>query len=1064
MSARVKSAVLVACITLMAVALAGCGPTSSPAAEPQPATPAATVVAATAASPSPTVTAALVATATASPEPTAAVATVAATPSATPEPTVTTAPVVVTPTATPEPTATAAPVVAPTASPEPTATAAPPVSTPTATPQPTATVAAESEADAPLAFDPLVTRGTLSNGMVYYIRHNEEPRERAHLSLVVKAGSILEEEEQRGLAHFVEHMAFNGTERFAKQEIVEYLESIGSTFGADLNASTGFDRTLYFLEVPTDDPEILETAFQILSDWAFAITLEPEEVELERGVILEEWRLRRGFGARFQDNWFPLIFGDSRYNERSPIGLPEIIETAPVERLSEFYERWYRPDLMAVIAVGDFDTELIEAKVRQHFAPPPEGEASQASAAVGSPTDRPRYDLPEHDAPRVNVFSDPEAPGTQLFLLRKIPPETGQNLAALRRIVVDRLAFMMLNARLFERSQVEDPPYLWAGGSRGPFVDPVDLVQFGAWVEQDGVEPGFAALLQETQRARQHGFTESELAREKITLLSAIERVYKERDQRESTDLAQEYADHFLSGIPVPGVEAEWEFYQELLPQISPAEVDDVASSWAEPGNTVLLVMRPEGSDGKSDDDLASELQAQLAAADMLEVEPYEDEFEDVPLLATLPTAGTITDEEQIESIDAVKWTLSNGITVIAKQTDFKNDEIVFGAFSPGGHSLVADADHVSALYADQLVAGSGVGEHNNVTLDKLLAGKRVSVSPYIGELFEGFRGRTSPEDMETLFQLITLYATAPRLDPVYYSTYESSLRSIAETRADQPDAVFSDAVNAVLSQNHFRRRPLTLELLEELSLERAEAVYADRFEDLGDATFVFVGAFDWESLRSLTATYLASLPTGGRVEQWRDVGVDPPTGLEDHVVRSGIEPRSRTVVVFAGEAMLSRQEALTLTAAAEMLTIRLRERLREELGGTYSVGANARSTLLPDPEYRISIGFGSDPARAEELLVEVFEELDWLREGGEQEYLDTVKELLRTPREEQLRDNGFWLGQIQTVTQRGEAFTATTGFEDRLDALTLEEVAAAARRFLTEDRYVQVVLLPEDA
>ena len=366
-----------------------------------------------------------------------------------------------------------------------------------------------TDPDAPLAFDPTVVRGTLSNGLVYYVKHNEEPRERAHLSLIVKAGSILEEEEQRGLAHFVEHMAFNGTERFEKQQIVEYLESIGSTFGADLNASTGFDSTQYFLEIPTDDPEILETAFQILSDWAFAITLDPAEVELERGVILEEWRISRGFGARFQDNWFPLIFGDSRYTERSPIGLPEIIENAPVERLREFYERWYRPDLMAVIAVGDFDPEVIEAKVRQHFAPPPEGEAGQASAAVGSPTDRPRYGVPEHEEPRVNVFSDPEAPGTQMFLLRKLPPASGDDVAALRRIVVDRLAFMMLNARLFERGQVEDPPYLGASGVRGSFVEAVDLVQFGAWVEQDAVEPGFAALLEETQRARQHGFTQS---------------------------------------------------------------------------------------------------------------------------------------------------------------------------------------------------------------------------------------------------------------------------------------------------------------------------------------------------------------------------------------------------------------------------------------------------------------------------------------------------------------------------------------------------------------------------
>ena len=369
----------------------------------------------------------------------------------------------------------------------------------------------------------------------------------------------------------------------------------------------------------------------------------------------------------------------------------------------------------------------------------------------------------------------------------------------------------------------------------------------------------------------------------------------------------------------------------------------------------------------------------------------------------------------------------------------------------------------MSAVYADQLVAGSGVGEHDNVALDKLLAGKRVSVSPYIGELYEGFRGQTSPEDIETLFQLITLYATAPRLDPIYFSTYEASLRTLAETRADQPDAVFSDTVSSVLSQDHFRRRPLTPELLDELSIERAEAVYADRFADLGDATFVFVGAFEWEALRSLTETYLASLPASGRVEQWRDVGIDPPTGLEDHVVRSGIEPRSRTVVVFAGDMEWSRDEALSLTAAAEILTIRLRERLREALGGTYFAFASARASRIPEPEYRISISFGSDPARADELLMEVFEELEWLRDGGEQEYLDTVKELLRTPREEQLRDNGFWLGQIQSSLQREQDFAGILDFEDRLDALTLEDVVAVAQRYLTDDRYVRVVLLPEE-
>ena len=880
---------------------------------------------------------------------------------------------------------------------------------------------------------------------------------------MVKAGSILEEEDQRGLAHFVEHMAFNGTARFAKQEIIDYLESIGSSLGADLNARTGFDDTMYWLEIPTDDPEVTETAFQILSDWAYAVTFEPAEVELERDVVLEEWRLGQGFDSRLQGNLLPLLFGSSQYSDRSPIGLPEIIETAPVERLRDFYERWYRPDLMAVVAVGDFDTELIEAKVKQHFAPSPEGEANQERAAVALSTDRPSFNIPSDEAPRIEVFTDPESPGTQFILVRKLDPDMGQDLAAFQRNVVERLAFMMLNARLFERGQIADPPYLAAGAGRSPFVEPLDIVTFSAWLEEDGVERGLATVLEELQRIRQHGFTDSELAREKVNLLSSVESSYKQRDQTPSANLVGSYVDHFIRGTPVPGIQAEWELYQELLPQILLAEFNGVAESWTRPQDTALLIVRPKETSANTDGDLAAVVQSQLESANTLEVDPYADVLGDVPLLATLPTPGSITGEERIESIDALKWTLSNGITVIAKHTDFLNDEVVFGAFSPGGHSLVVDEDHVSALYAAQLVSGSGVGPHDNVTLDKLLAGKRVSVSPYIGELFEGFRGNASPKDLETLFQLITLYVTAPRLDPVFFSRYESSLRSIAEIRAAQPDAILFDTVNTVLGQNHFRQRPLTIELLEELSLERGEAVYADRFADLGDATFVFVGAFDWENLRSLAATYLASLPTSRRAEQWRDVGIDPPMKLEDHVVRSGLEPRSNTVLVFAGDMEWSREEALRLMVAGEILGIRLRERVREELGGTYSIRVNASDSSLPDPEYLVSIIFGSDPSRTEELFGEVMKEVDWLRNGGEQEYLDTVKELLRTSRQEQLRENRFWLSQIQSAVQRDEAFTEILSFGEWLEVLTLEQVAEAAQRYLTADRYVRVVLLPED-
>ena len=1025
MTRKLKAVVAVAFVALVLAALLGCG--SDP-------------------------------TATAIPEPTATAVPASPTPTASPEPTAAAAPTEVTPTASPEPAPEPEPTA--TATPEPAATPEP---TPTATPEPTPTAAPVIAPNAPLPFDPLVARGVLSNGLSYYIRHNEEPRDRAHIALVVRAGSVHEEEEQRGLAHFVEHMAFNGTERFAKQEIIDYLETIGSSFGNHLNASTGFDDTRYFLEIPTDDPEITETAFQILSDWAYAVSFDPEEVDLERDVVLEEWRLSQGFYSRIEENLLALLLGSSQYAQRSPLGLPEVVETAPVEQLRNYYERWYRPDLMAVVAVGHFDIQEIEAKIKQHFAPPPEGEAGQERASVGVATGRPSFEVPAHDEPWIEVFTDAESPGTQFILIRKLAPDKGQDVEAFRRFVVERLAFMMLNARLFERTQVENPPYLGAQALRSSYVEPLDIAQFAGWVDTDGVELGLQAVLEELQRVRLYGFTEGELGREKSNLLRSAESVYKQRDQTPSQSFAKEYAGHFLTGTPAPGIEAEWELYQQLLPEVSLAEFDDVVETWTKAENTALLVVRPSETDAASDDELTASTLAQLQGADTLDVEPYADDLGDVPLLGEIPAPGSITSEERIESIDAQRWTLSNGITVIAKQTDFRDDEVEFTAFSPGGRSLVSDEDHVSALYSAGLVSGSGVGPHDNITLDKLLAGKRVAVAPFIAELFEGLSGSASPEDLETLFQLITLYATEPRLDPVYFSTYEARLYSIAEINAAQPDAVLFDTVNRVLAQDHLRQRPLTVKLLEELSMERAEAVYADRFADLGDATFVFVGAFDWEALRSLTETYLASLPSGGRAEEWADHGIDPPLGLIDQIVRSGIEPRSNTVVVFAGDMDWSRQEALNLAVVGDVLQIRLRERVREELGGTYSIGVNGGSSSLPDAEYLVSIIFGSDPARAEELFGEVLDEVEWLQAGGEQEYLDKVKEQLRTLREEDLRENGFWLNQIRAAAQRGESFTEIGGFDQRLDALTLGQVAATAQLYLTGDRYVRVALFPEE-
>ena len=756
-----------------------------------------------------------------------------------------------------------------------------------------------------IAFDPEVRRGTLGNGMTYYIKVNPEPPDRIQLRLGVKAGSVLEEESERGLAHYLEHMAFNGTASFEGNEIIDYLESIGSAFGPDLNAYTSFDETVYLLEVPTD-PAVVATAFDIFSEWAYAMTLDPEEVEKERGVVLEEWRLGRGAGQRIRDQQFPVLFGDSQYSVRLPIGLQEVIETASADDLRGFYERWYRPDLMAFVAVGDLDPDEMEALIREHFAPAPEGAADFPRAyRTDAPTDRTLFPVPPHPDLRVNVATDPEENLTQLWIYHKVPAQVGHDRAAYRRLLVDRLFAGMINARLYERGRAADPPFLAAGSGRSLLVGDAATLYMAAYLDKDRIPRGLDTLLEEMQRVVQHGFTPTELEREKANMLRAIESAWHEKDQRPSQRLAEEYLRHFLDGEPVPGVDAEYALYQEMLPEITVEDVNRIAEPWRGIHNAVVLLSGPDGIPAGPETE--AELTAKVIGAPSLEVAAYDDEASDKPLLAEIPEPGVIVAEEAIDAVDAVRWTLSNGVTVIAMQTDFRDDEVLLSATSPGGTSLVEDADYVAALTADSLVSGSGVGEHDVVALDKLLAGNTASLSPYIGGLFEGFTGDSSPDDLETLFQLVTLYATAPRLDQDYYQSYSSNLRSQAESRLLQPDAVFSDTYRSAISQDHFRTRPFTLELLEDLSLERSTAIYHDRFGDLGDFTFIIVGAFDWDALRSLTATYLASLPSSGRVETWRDVGIDPPPAIEERIVRQGVDERSITRVAFAGEMEWSR-------------------------------------------------------------------------------------------------------------------------------------------------------------
>lgn len=693
-----------------------------------------------------------------------------------------------------------------------------------------------------LPIDDRVAIGRLENGLTYYIRSNTEPKNRAELRLVVNAGSVLEEENQQGIAHYLEHLAFNGTKNFAKQEIVDYLESLGVRFGPDLNAYTSFDETVYRLQVPTEKDDTLETALQILEDWAHNIVFTDEEIEKERGVIIEEWRLRRGADARIRDKQLPILFKGSRYANRRPIGKVDTINAFRSEDFRRFYRDWYRPDLMAVIAVGDFDSIWLEQRIKDLFS-------RLEPVKDGRP--REDYPLPDHKETLFAIASDPEATESRLSIFTKHPVQPFASVGDYRRILVESLYHRMLNDRLDELTLVPEAPFLGAYSGKGKLVRTKDFYILGARVRDGGFETGIEALLTESKRIREFGFTATELERVKRETLKRIEQYYNERDKTNSAELVQEYIDHFLENEPIPGIEYEYELYNKFLPEISLDEVDALASEWLVDENRVIFISSPEKADVPIPRE--SDLLTAFDRVQQRQITAYVDRTSEAPLLSIVPAEGSITAVETLDALGVTIWTLSNGVRVVLKPTDFKNDEILFNSYSPGGTSLVEDIDYIAADTAIEAVTEGGVGELTLIELQKKLADKAVSVSPWISGLYEGVRGSSTPQDMETMFQLIYLHFASPRKDSSAFLAYRQRLEGRLQNRMSSPDEVFWDAVRSAISQDHFRYLPLTTERLGELNLEKSFNIYKDRFADASDFTFFFVGNFDLEGMTPST-------------------------------------------------------------------------------------------------------------------------------------------------------------------------------------------------------------------
>jgi zinc protease len=904
--------------------------------------------------------------------------------------------------------------------------------------------------------DPEAIVGTLPNGLRYYVRANGKPARRAELRLVVKAGSALEDDDQLGLAHFVEHMEFEGTTHFPGQSITDFLSGLGLSIGPDANAETSYDDTQYTLRVPTDVPGVLDRALLVLEDWAQGATFDQRGIDRERGIVLSEWRLHLGAGERTLDRIRAVQLEGSRYTNRPPIGDPTIIERAQREQLTRFYRDWYRPDLMAVIVVGDIDRDAAVAMIKAHFTP-------LASPSPKRP--RPVFDVPEHAGTKYAVITDKETTATLVELSDLRPARNQGSVGGYREIMRDQLFSDILRSRLDELGQGPNPPFLRATAERSLFPTPTtrDEASLQALVSNDGVARGLEALVTELQRVARFGVTATELARAKQSMMLSYERSVTESPDRESASRADEYTRNFMQNEALPTIWQELAFHRRFIDGITLAEINGLAGDWFPDQNRLVMISAPESAGAGLPSQ--ARLAAVVAAASAKRIEAYVDTAASGALLDAPPRAGTIVKTTVRAEAGITEWTLSNGATVVLKPTTLKADQILFRATAPGGTSLASDADFIPARVADYVVPAGGAGPFSDVMLDKMLSGKAAAVRPFIDELHQGMGGGSTPQDLEAMFQLLYLRFTQPRADPTTFAAMVAQAKSLLPNRTASPDIVYDEAINSILSRNHPRRRPETAATVDQWNLAASLAFYKARFADASNFTFVFVGSFTPDIIKPFVETYVASLPSTRAHETWRDPGILPPTGVVEKTVEKGIAPKSEVTIVLSGPFEYDDAHVLALKTMTLLLQSRLLETIRQELGGTYSITATPNAGKLPRPQFSVRIDWTCDPARTESLVQRVFKEIAFVRDTPlSPRQVDSIHDVLLREFETNSQNNGYLLNQIARRYEDGDAANVATAVDmtGAIRALNGDTIYKAAQAYLDTKSYVKVTLMPE--
>lgn len=903
-----------------------------------------------------------------------------------------------------------------------------------------------------IPLDKNILTGKLDNGLRYYIRENKKPEHRAIFRLAVNAGSILENDDQQGLAHFVEHMAFNGSKHFHKNDLVNYIESIGMRFGADLNAYTSFDETVYKLEVPTDSAEMVEKAFLIMEDWAHNLSFDTTEINKERGVVLEEWRLGRGASARMFDKQVPVLLKDSKYAQRLAIGKKDIIEHAPYSAIKSFYYDWYRPDLMVISIVGDFDKYKMESMIKNHFTDIPNPKTER---------ERKFYPVPDQDQLLFSIVTDPEATSNTISFYHKMDVEPQDKVSDYRRGIVENLYNQMFNTRLTELSRKADPPFLNAYSGNGNFVRTKEVYILSATVKDSGIEMGLQTLLNEAQRVKKYGFTQTELDREKQNMLSGMEQAYNERNKTESVNFAEEYIRNFLIGEPSPGISYEYDLYKQYIPGITLNEINKLSDQWIQEKNSVLLVNAPDKKGLKIPNE--NDLKTLFNNVKNSELKAYEDKFSDAPLIDKPPVPAPIVTEKKNDELKLTELKLANGVKVILKPTDFKNDEISFYAFEFGGSSLSESSDFIPAAISSALVQQSGIGKFDLMQLRKLLSGKVVSVSPFIGEINQGITGSSSVKDLETMFKLIYLSFTSPHIDTTSFVSFKSKAKNYLINRNASPEAAFQDTIQVTLGSYNPRRMPWTVNTLDKMDINKSLNFYKDRFADASGFTFIFVGNFDTAKIKPLIETYLGGLPSLNRNETWKDLKIFPPKGVIIKQVYKGVEPKSFVNITFSGDYDFSVQNNYNFHSLMDVLRIKLRELLREDKGGVYGVSINDSPMKYPEQKYSVDISFGCAPENVDTLVKSTFAELDSLKKYPVSDvYIEKVKETQKREFEVNLKENRFWLSSLNNYYFYNIDLSYLMKYPQRVDGLNSETIQKSAQQYFDENNYIKVTLYPE--